>query len=87
MAEKLQLLRPTVYPIHRAIAAGAGRAYNSEPGQQVWGTLGMLRIMATVVRSKLDLAILALAVFSVCHGLRVGEAGGIRKAGQPTRLG
>ena len=42
MAEKLQLLRPMVAPIHWAIAAGARRAYNSEPGQQVWGTLGML---------------------------------------------
>ena len=42
MAEKLQLLQPTVGPIHWAIAAGAGRAYNSELGQQVWGTVGML---------------------------------------------
>ena len=70
MAEKLQLLRPTVGPIHWAIAAGAGRAYNSEPGQQVWGTLGMLRAMATAVRTDTDLAVLALAVFSACHGLR-----------------
>ena len=37
MAEKLQLLRPTVGPIHWAIAAGAGRAYHSQPGQQVKG--------------------------------------------------
>ena len=35
MAEKLQLQRLTVDPIHWAIAAGAGRAYNSEVGQQV----------------------------------------------------
>ena len=38
MAEKLQLLRPTVCPIQWAIAAGAGRAYNSEPGQRICGT-------------------------------------------------
>ena len=80
MAEKLQLLRPTVGPIHWAIVAGAGRAYNSEPGQQVWGTLGMLRAMATAVRTDTDLAVLALAVFCACHGLRVGEAANIRRA-------
>ena len=80
MAEKLQLLRPTVGPIHSAMAAGAGRAYNSEPGQQVWGTLGMLRAMATAVRTDTDLAVLALAVFGACHGLRVEEAAGIRRA-------
>ena len=80
MAEKLQLLRPTVGPIHWAIAADAGRAYNSEPGQQVWGTLGMLRAMATAVRTDTDLAVLALAVFSACHGLRVGEVASIRRA-------
>ena len=79
MAKKLQLLRPTVCPIHRAIAAGAGLAYNSEPRQQVWGTLGMLRTMATAVRSETDFAVLALAVFSACHGLRVGEAASIRR--------
>ena len=79
MAEKLQLLRPTVGPIHWAIAAGAGRANNSEPGQQVWGTLGMLRAIATAVRTETDLAVLALAVFSACHGLRVGEAASIRR--------
>ena len=32
MAKKLPLLRPTVGPIHWAIAAGAGRTYNSELG-------------------------------------------------------
>ena len=80
MAEKLQLQRPTVGPVHWAIAAGVGRAYNSEPGQQVWGTLSMLRAMATAVRTDTDLAVLALAVFSACHGLRVGEAASIRKA-------
>ena len=80
MAKKLQLLRPTGGRIHRAIAARAGRAYNSEPGQQVWGTLGMLRAMATAVRTDTDLAVLALAVFRPCHGLRVGEAASIRKA-------
>ena len=80
MAEKLQLLQPTVWPIHCAIAAGAIGAYNSEPGQQVWGTVGMLRTMATAVRSETNLAVLALAVFSVCHGLRVEEAASIHRA-------
>ena len=79
MAEKLQLLRPTVCPIQWAIGTGVGRAYNSEPGQQVWGTLGMLQTMAAAVRSETDFAILTLAVFGVCHGLRVGEAATISR--------
>ena len=89
MARKLQLLRPTVCPIHCAIAAGAGWAYNSEACHQVWGTLGMLRTMATAIRSVTYFAVLALAVFSVCHGLRVGEAASMRRAdvSQPSWIG
>ena len=79
IAEKLQLLRPTVYTIHWAVAAGDGQAYNSEPGQQVCGTLGMLRTMAAAVRTEADLAVLALAILSACHGPRVGEATSVRR--------
>ena len=39
----------------------------------------MLQTMAAAVRSKTDFAIFTLAVFSVCHKLRVGEAPSIRK--------
>ena len=77
IAEKLQMLRPTICPIHQAIAAGDGRSYNSKPGQQVWGTLGMLHAMATAVRTETDLAVLALVVLSACHGLRAGEAASV----------
>ena len=66
-------------PIQWAMAAGAGRVYNSEPRQQVWGTLGMHRTMATAVRSETDFAVLTLAIFTVCHDLRVREAASIRK--------
>ena len=69
-----------LYAIHWAIAAGARRAYNLEPGQQIWGTLGMLCTMATAVRSETDFAILALAIFNACHGLWVGEDASIRSA-------
>ena len=79
MAQKLQLVRPTVCPIHWAVAAGAGRSYNSEPSQHVWGTLGMLCTMAMAVRSETDFAVLALAIFSGCHSLRVGEAASMCK--------
>ena len=78
MAKKLQLPRPTVCPIHWAIAAGAGRASNSERGQQVCGTPGKLRTMAMAVRTKTDLAVLALAVIMAYQGLRVWEAATIR---------
>ena len=83
MAEKLQLLRPTVGPIHWAIAARAGRAYNSEPGQQVWGTLGMPQAMATAVRTDTDLAVLALAVpvpVTVCGSERLLASAGLTSA-------
>ena len=41
--------------------------------------------MATAVQTDTDVAVLALAVFSACHGLRVGEAASVRRAdvGQP----
>ena len=74
MADKLLLLRPTLCPIHWAIAARAGWAYNSELGQQVWGTPGMLRTIIAAALSETDFAVLTLAVFSVCHGLRVGDS-------------
>ena len=83
MAKKLQLLRPTVGPIHWAIAAGAGRAYNCEPGQQVWGTLGMLRAMATAVRTDTDLAVLALTSsvpVTVCGSERLPVSAGLMSA-------
>ena len=35
--------------------------------------------MATAVRTENDVAVLALAVFSARHGLRVGEAASIRR--------
>ena len=35
--------------------------------------------MAAAVRSETDFPVLTLAVFSVCHGLRDGEAANIRK--------
>ena len=72
MAKKLQFLRPG-----RALSTGLsqlGRVYNSEPSQHVWGTLGRLRAMPTALRTETDVAVLALAVFSACHSLRVGEA-------------
>ena len=70
MAENLQFLRPTVCPIHWALTAGAGRAYHSERGEQVWGTLGMLRATATAVRTQTDLPVLALCLqcLSRCAG-------------------
>ena len=74
-----RLGRRKVGPIHWAIAAGAGQAYDIEPKQQLWGTLGMLRTMLAMVRPVIDFTNLALTVFSVCHCLRVGEAAHIRK--------
>ena len=89
MAEKLHLLRSTGSPIHWAFASGAGGAYNSEPGQQIWGTLGMLRTMATAIRSRTDYAILALAIFTACHSLRVAETASICRpdVSQPSWVG
>ena len=63
-----------------AIAARAAKAYGTKPGQQLWGPFTMLRTMSAAVRSKTDFAMLALAVFNVCHCLRVGEAASIHKA-------
>ena len=39
----------------------------------------MLRTMATAVRSETDFANLTLAIFSFCHGLRVGEAASVHR--------
>ena len=46
----------------------------------MWGTLGMVQAMAMAVRTDADLAVLALAVFRACRGLRVGEAAIIRRS-------
>ena len=66
--------------MHWAIVAGDGPAYNSELGQQVWGTLGMLRTMTTAVHSETDFAVPALAFLSARCGLQVGEVGSIRRS-------
>ena len=62
-----------VGPVHWAITARAGRAYNSEPGRRVWGTLGMLRAMATAVRTEMDLAVLALVSSLPFRGFGLGR--------------
>ena len=79
MAEKLQLLRPTVGPMDWAIAARAAKAYGTNRGNSC-GSFTMLRTMSAAVRSETDFAMLALAVFNVCHCLRVGEATSIHRA-------
>ena len=66
-------MQPTVGPVHWAIAAGARWAYDTEPRQQLC-TLGVLRTMSSAVRSNTNFAVVALALLSVCHCLRVGEA-------------
>ena len=76
----VHLLRPMVGPILSDIVAGAGKAYDTEPGQQLWGSFTMLCTMSAAVRSETDYAVLALVVFSACHCLWVGEAAGIHRA-------
>ena len=81
MTEKPSLLRPTVSPVYWVIAAGAGRAYDKEPSQQLCRSFFVvLCTMSAAVRSETNFAVLALAVFSVCHGLHVRKAANIRMA-------
>ena len=76
MAERLELVPPTVRPLHWLLCEAADRLYSPRPPRRVWATEDTFRTIAN--GGLAGDVLIAVAALATAHCWRVSEAASVR---------